>query len=502
MAFQGIKQQGTDPLQLFLAIRQLRQQEEQTKQDQALARVKAMQEAQKFARDQQAAQIEMLTKLAPLMEDVSTEAEAASASVKPATPETVASIAKKIAEREFGTTNVLGAISGEQGSDLEFTTNDERNEVLSSLLGEARTTANKQSRDEAFAGVDSRLARLSAASGIPVEELSARVGSNVNTAAFERNRDFALRERQQKADFNRETRAPVERVERALARRDKALVNLIEAKTDGQRQKYGDELSTYQNLVNRLSGGESAITQSENSRKFAFQAARNVSDLKSMSSTIDGFIELIDANPEAAGVQALVAQGIARAFEVGGDLSGMGFETLVADAKARFPGEDRIQRLPENEFQLQAAEDLSIFSDILALKVAQTSSPDRFAYALFERFADRFDFTGVRGAAGVRRKLRAAKSVVDSAARNTESNLRPALNQPFFNPMEKLSIESQLRGEMSQFMPESIQFNSLERFRKDDTSRRVTIADLIDTQPEVIEQLDDDGLVRFLVEEQ
>jgi len=49
MGFQGIKNQGTDPLQLFLAIRQLRQQEQASQQQAALDRVKAMQDAQAFA---------------------------------------------------------------------------------------------------------------------------------------------------------------------------------------------------------------------------------------------------------------------------------------------------------------------------------------------------------------------------------------------------------------------------------------------------------------------
>jgi hypothetical protein len=51
MGFQGIKNQGTDPLQLFLAIRQLRQQEQASQQQAALDRVKAAQDAQKFALD-------------------------------------------------------------------------------------------------------------------------------------------------------------------------------------------------------------------------------------------------------------------------------------------------------------------------------------------------------------------------------------------------------------------------------------------------------------------
>ena len=51
MAFQGMKSQGTDPLQLFLAIRQLRQKEAADQQSQTLARVKAAQDAEKYRLD-------------------------------------------------------------------------------------------------------------------------------------------------------------------------------------------------------------------------------------------------------------------------------------------------------------------------------------------------------------------------------------------------------------------------------------------------------------------
>lgn len=52
MPFQGVKNSAPNPLQMFLAVHQLRRQEEADKQSAALARVKAAQEAEKFRLDQ------------------------------------------------------------------------------------------------------------------------------------------------------------------------------------------------------------------------------------------------------------------------------------------------------------------------------------------------------------------------------------------------------------------------------------------------------------------
>ncbi|GEM_PF-6881606 len=66
MPFQGVKNPGPDPLQMFLTIRRLRQQEERDKQNLALGRVKAAQDAERFRRESEKHEIEMFLKRADL----------------------------------------------------------------------------------------------------------------------------------------------------------------------------------------------------------------------------------------------------------------------------------------------------------------------------------------------------------------------------------------------------------------------------------------------------